>query len=111
PPPQPRSPAPAPGAAAAAGVEQPRVERVLAAVAGVLPPCEGGVAVAERGQAGDRLAVDAQLRLHRCLADPVLLERLDIARVIEGVGVLLRGLEPPGAVEALLRLAGEVHGP
>src|SRR4029450_689482 len=62
------------GAALAAGVEQSPVERALAAVAGVLPASERGVAMVERGQAGDRLPPHPQLRLHGRLADPVLLE-------------------------------------
>ena len=43
------------GAAAAAGVEQPEVEWAAAAVAVVLPPCQRGVPVVERCQAGHRL--------------------------------------------------------
>src|ERR687888_497852 len=99
------------GPAAAAGVEQAGVERVLTAVAGVLAAGQRGVAVVEGGQAGNGLAGDAQLSLHRRLPDPVLLERLHVAGVDQGVGVLLRGLEPPGAVEALPQLVGEAGGP
>jgi len=90
------------GSAAAGRVEQPGVERVIAAVAGVFPPRQRRVPVVERGQARHRLPIDAQLRLHGRLADPVLLEGLDVARIVQGVGVLLRGGVPPGAVEALL---------
>src|SRR5262249_56655708 len=93
------------GPAAAARGKQPGVERVVAAEAAVLPPRQRRVPMVERGQAGDRLPMDAQLRLHGRLADPVLLERLLIARLVQGVGVLLRGGEPPGAVEVLLQLA------
>src|SRR4029453_576442 len=100
----PAPPPPPVGPAPAAGVEQPGVERVLAAVAGVLPPRQGRRPVVERGQAGDRPAIDAQLRLHGRLTDPVLLEGLLVARLVQGVGVLLGGLVPPGAVEALLQL-------
>src|SRR2546426_11700126 len=45
----------------------------------VLPPRQRHVPMVERRQAGNRLPVDGQLRLHGRLADPVLLEGLRVA--------------------------------
>ena len=78
--------------AAAARVEQAAVAGPLAAVAAVLARGERRRAVRERGEAGHELAVDVQLGLHRVGADPVLLVRLDVARVVERVRVGALGL-------------------
>ena len=109
-----RSPLPV-GPAAAAGVEQARVDGPRAAVHVDLPlgrarslPCSY---VAMPGRA---LAADGQLGLHRRQADPVLLEDLLVARVVERVRVLLRcvyhqvRLERCGSLSRQVRRPGEV---
>ncbi len=60
-----------------------------------------------RGERAGDLAGTGDLGLGRGHADPVPLEDLLVARVVEGVGVLLGGgTEPPGLVEARLEVGG-----
>ena len=99
------------GAAAAAGVVQAAVARPVAAEARSLAPRERRRPVVVRRHARSDGVTARQLRLHRDLADPVLLERLLVARVDQGVRVLLHRRVPPRLLELRAQLRREPGRP